>query len=164
MMRGTAPQTTRQHKAERICAFYSKGPHYVRMLKRLRSEYPSEIIVAAIPAGFPYPSIASHVDETIRLPDAGEGSALTRGWTIVRRLRRVRCSHLVVMFDSPRLNLLARWSGSGRSWCFTVDGRLFALDRPLFSLMLQPLLQRFRGELAYRWARLGTARRARPKE
>jgi hypothetical protein len=164
MMSRTQPRTPPQHQPERICAFYSKGPHFVRMLKRLREDYPDEIIVAAIPESFPYPAIARLAHETIRLPDPGCLGAVRRGWTTLRRLRRVRCGHLVVMFDSPRLNLLARLSGTGRGWCFTVDGRLFVLNQPLLTLLLQPILDRLRGELQYRRARVGTRRRSRQKD
>src|SRR5690606_16419650 len=121
------PRNATHHEPERICAFYSRGPHFVRMLKHLREAYPGETLIAAIPASFPFPTIEPLVDETIRLPEPGARSGLRRVWAIVRRLRRARCSHMVVMFDSPRLNLLARFSGAGRRWCFTVDGRLHAL-------------------------------------
>jgi len=152
------------HEPERICAFYSKGPHFVRMLKRLREAYPGETLIAAIPASFPFPAIEPLVDETVRLPEAGSVAELRRYWAIVRRLRRARCSHIVVMFDSPRLNLLARLSGTGRGWYYSVDGRLQVLGQSLPGLLLVPLAQRIRGELAFLRARLGTARRARRGE
>ena len=148
------PRNATHHEPERICAFYSKGPHFVRMLKHLREAYPGETLIAAIPASFPFTTIEPLVDETIRLPEpVGQPG-----------LRRARCSHMVVMFDSPRLNLLARFSGAGCRWCFTVDGRLHALAHALPGLLLSPLARRGRGEWAYVRARLGTARRARRHE
>ena len=156
-MRGLPP-TPRPHKPERICAFYSKGPHFVRMMRRLRDEYPGETIVAAIPAGYPFPAIETLADETVRLPE-GAGP-----WTVLRRLRRARCSHMVVMFDSPRLNLLARMSGCGCRWCYSVDGQLQLLNRSLPGLLIRAALLRVSGELACLRARVGTARRARPLE
>lgn len=152
--------TTKKHEPERICAFYSKGPHYVRMLKRLRAEYPGETLIAAIPTGFPFSVIEPLVDETIRMPEAGEGTPIRRAVGTLLRLRRARCTHIVVMFDSPRLNLLARLSGTGRGWLYSVDGRLCALERPLLALVITPVVPRVRGEWAYLRARLGTSRRA----
>lgn len=151
------------HTPERICAFYSKGPHYVRMLRRLRAEYPDEIIVAAIPTDFPYSAIEGLAGETIRLPEPTSGSALRRGWHIARELRQNRCSHLVVMFDSPRLNLLARLSGAARRWCFSVDGRLRPLSQSLPQVLFAPCWLRLCGEVDYLRARLGTARRRHEK-
>lgn len=158
MVTRTPPATSR-HDPERICALYSKGPHFVRMLQRLREEYPDETIVAAIPTTYPFPAIQLFADATIRLPEAGETSPWVRPWTVVRAIRRARCSHIVVMFDSPRLNLLARVCGTGRRWCYSVDGRLHALARPTLGLVLAPVLHRVRGQMDYMRARFGTARR-----
>lgn len=152
------------HVPERICAFYSKGPHYVRMLKRLRAEYPEEIIVAAIPADFPFAAIEGLADETIRFPEAVEGASAGRNLRIVRELRRTRCSHIVVMFDSPRLNLLARMSGATKRWCFSADRRLRPLSQPLPRLIAAPCWLRLCGQMDYLRARMGTARRSRKSE
>lgn len=156
--------STAQHTPERICALYSKGPHYVRTLERLRAEYPHEIIVAAIPTSYPFRVIEGLADETIRLPEPDEQSGLRRSWTVLRRLRKARCSHIVVLFDSPRLNFLARLSGTGRGWCHTVDGRLYVLTQSMAGLLGSSLLRRLRGEVDYWRARIGTARRERRRE
>ena len=152
------------HAPERICAFYSKGPHFVRMLKRLRAEYPDEIIVAAIPSAFPFDVIEGLADETIRFPEAADGASTTGSLHVVRELRRTKCSHMVVMFDSPRLNLLARLSGASKRWCYSVDGRLRPLSQPLTRLMLAPAWLRLCGQLDYLRAKLGTKRRSRNAE
>lgn len=150
--------TTSRHEPERICALYSKGPHFVRMLQHLREEYPDEVLVAALPETYPFSVIETLADATIRLPDVDDGPLWSRVWRTVRRIRRARCSHIVVMFDSPRLNLLARFCGTGRRWCYTVDGRFYALSRSGPALIVTPAIQRVRGEWAYLRARIGTAR------
>lgn len=155
---------TQTHPAERICAFYSKGPHFVRMLKRLRAEYPDEILVAAIPHDFPLAVIEGMVNEILRFPKEGPSATLGRNLRIARALRRARCSHIVVMFDSPRLNLLARVSGAAKRWCFSADGRLRPLARPLPQLILSPCWLRVCGQMDYLRARLGTARKCRIRE
>lgn len=151
------------HAPERICAFYSKGPQFVRMLKRLRAEYPDEIIVAAIPAEFPFSAIEGLADETIRFPEAG-GASLSANLRVVRALRQSRSSHIVVMFDSPRLNLVARLSGASKRWCFSVDGRLRPLSQPLAHVILAPTWLRLCGQVDYLRAKLGTKRRSRNAE
>lgn len=152
------------HAPERICAFYSKGPHFVRMLKRLRAEYPDEIIVAALPADFPFDVIEGLVDETLRIPVAAGGTSTAGSLRVVRELRKTKCSHIVVMFDSPRLNLLARLSGASKRWCFSVDGRLRPLSQSLMRLILAPVWLRLCGQMDYLRARLGTKRRSRNAE
>lgn len=151
----------RPHAPERICAFYSKGPHYVRMLKRLRAEYPDEIIVAAIPPDFPFSVIEQLADETIRFNETAGCTSPGASLRIVRELRRSRCSHVVVMFDSPRLNLLARLSGASKRWCFSVDGRLRTLSQPLTRMILAPVWLRLCGQVDYLRAKLGTKRSSR---
>ena len=158
------PDSPLPQAPERICAFYSKGPHFVRMLKRLRAEYPDEIIVAAIPADFPFAVIEDLIDETIRFPEAAGGASLAESLRNVRELRRTRCSHIVVMFDSPRLNLLARLSGATKRWCFSVDGRLRPLSLPLARILLAPIWLRLCGQVDYLRAKLGTKRRSRNAE
>jgi len=153
-----------RHEPERICALYSPGPHFTRMLRRLRETYPDEILVAAIPEDFPFSAIGTLAQETIRVPVRGAGSEWKRAWSTMRRIRRARCSHFVVMFDSPRLNLLSRASGAGRRWCYTVDGRFHPLTQALPALVVIPIWQRLHGEVAYWRARVGTLWRAKPLE
>ena len=158
------PDAPVPHPPERICAFYSKGPHFVRMLKRLRAEYPDEIIVAAIPSTFPFDVIEGLADETFRFPEAADSASTAGSLQVVRELRRTKCSHVVVMFDSPRLNLLARLSGASKRWCYSVDGRLRPLSQPLTRLILAPAWLRLCGQLDYLRAKLGTKRRSRNAE
>lgn len=149
------------HAPERIGAFYSRGPHYLRMLNRLRAEYPEETIVAIIPKSFPPGIIEGIVNETLTLDDDERKMHLLHGIRAVRLLRRARCSHIVVMFDSPRLNLLARLSRAAKRWCFTADGRLRPLSQSLPQLLLAPVWLRLCGQIDYMRARMGTARRSR---
>ena len=67
--------------APRICAFYSRGPHYVRLLRCLRENYPDATLVAAIPTSFPYHAIEGLVDETLRLDDGTKPKRLAQNWT-----------------------------------------------------------------------------------
>lgn len=152
------------HTPERICAVYSRGPHFVRMLKRLRAEYPDEILVAALPTTFPVQAIAGLADETLALPPAPKAGAVRHALHTIGLLRKARCSHIVIMFDSPRLNILARLSGASKRWCYPVDGRLKPLTQPLFRVLAAPAWLRLRGEMDYLRARLGSARRSRNSE
>lgn len=140
----------------RICAFYSTGPHYVRMLRVLRENYPEAVIVAAVPATFPFEVIADLVDETMRLPEGGQRGNLSAAMNVLQQLRRARCSHVVIMFDSPRLNVLTGLSGIPHRRCYTVDGRFYRLTRRVPRLLAQVAQQRLKGAWDYFRAWWGT--------
>lgn len=144
---------------ERICAFYSQGPQYVRMLRCLRESYPHATLVAAIPADFPFEAIDGLVDETLRLPEAKEKHSLRRSWAALRSIRQAACSHMVVMFDSPRLNLLSALSGARYRHCFSVDGRFYRLDRKPVPLVVDAALRRLQGQWNFLCAWWGTQKR-----
>jgi len=141
---------------ERICAFYSQGPHYVRLLRCLRENYPNAVLVAAIPATFPFDVIGGLVNETIRLPDGEERGRISQGWQVLRRLRQARCAQIVVMFDSPRLHLLSALSGARQRRCFTVDGRFYRLRAGFTALLADALARPIRGRWNYLMAWWGT--------
>ncbi len=143
---------------ERICAFYSTGPHYVRMLRALREHYPDAVIVAAIPATFPFDVIAELADETVRLPEGGQRGGMRVALNVLKQLRRARCSHVVIMFDSPRLNVLTGLSGIPNRRCYTVDGRFYRLTRRMPDLLGRVVGQRIHGQWDYLRAWWGTRR------
>lgn len=143
---------------QRICAFYSAGPHYVRMLRALRENYPDAVIVAAIPMTFPFEVIAELADETVRLPEAGKRHGIRTAKDVLRQLRGARCSHVVVMFDSTRLNLLSSVSGIPNRRCYTVDGRFYRLTRRVPQLLWAAARQKVNGQWDYLRAWWGTRR------
>jgi hypothetical protein len=141
---------------DRICAFYSSGPHYVRMLRCLRENCPEATLVAAIPASFPFDAIDGLVDETVRLGDRNETRGLRGSYAALRNIRQAQCTQIVVMFDSPRLNLLSALSGTRDRHCFTVDGRFYRLNKNPLSLLLTALWQRSQGQWNFIRAWWGT--------
>ncbi len=143
---------------QRICAFYSTGPHYVRMLRALRENYPDAVIVTAIPTAFPFEVIAELADETVRLPEGAQRRGIRTALHVLKQLRRARCSHVVVMFDSPRLNLLSSMSGIPHRRCYTVDGRFYRLTRRPPQLLWDAARERVRGQWDYLRAWWGTRR------
>ena len=51
----------------RICALYSHGPHFLRMLRALRDKYPEGRVDAVMPPGYPMTTdITQSVDDTTR--------------------------------------------------------------------------------------------------
>jgi len=134
----------------RICAFYSRGPHYQRLLKKLRVEHPDAVIHAVVPPTFPAEVLHEVVDEVIQTEQAQwslrELGALGR---LLSVLRGARYDLFVVMFDSPKLRILAALSGARKRQLFTIDGRMVPLRLALVRQSLGALGRNVRGRLLY---------------
>lgn len=143
-----------------ICVFYSHGPHYVRVLKRVRAHYPQARIHALVPPTVPIDTVAPYAD-VVRQTELARYSlrALPAVLRLFRSLRAERYAVFVVIFDSTRLRLTARASGARERYCVTLDGRWVPLRRGFFRQFAQVLARRVRGEMAYRRVRRSIARR-----
>ena len=106
----------------RVCAFYSKGPHYLRMLAHLRAHYPAATIVAMVPQGYPVEVLQGRCDKIITTaPNRGAGTLLP----LVQAIRAQRFDVLAVMFHSPKLRMLAALSSAKETMCYTAGNRFF---------------------------------------
>jgi len=134
--------STEQH----IVAFYSRGPHYMRLLRHLRAVHPGARITAMIPPSFPGETIAGLADEVWTTPAPPHGlrnpGALAG---LIRQIRAVHCARFVVMFDSPRLRMVALLSGARERWCFGPDGRYAVIETAPLRRMADGLRGRLRG-------------------
>ena len=134
----------------RICAFYSRGPHFQRLLKHLRVEYPDAVIHAIVPPTFPEEVLQEVVDEVIKTGQAQwslrEVGALR---ALLGLLRGGHYDLFVVMFDSPKLRVLAALSGARKRQLFTIDGRMVPLRLALLRQSLGALGRNVRGRVLY---------------
>ncbi len=138
----TAPQ--------RICAYYSHGPHFTRMLKHLRATYPSARITAIVPPSYPKDALRDLANEVRKTGQAHYGlrspGALRN---LIRDIRGARFDLFAVMFDSPKLRLFARASGAAQRCVYTIDGRLCPLQGAVIPALGSELLRRIQGHLLY---------------
>jgi len=134
---------------KRIGLFYSLGPHFVRALRQVRAAHPHARITAIVPPGFPK-AMLEHADNVLTVPPPPHG--LRNAAALVRVLREQRFDRLVVLFDSPRLRVLARLSGARERWCCGPDGRHAALEGGILGNLLRGLGRKIRGHLT--WARI----------
>lgn len=138
----TAPQN--------ICAFYSRGPHFLRMLKQLRAAYPEARITAVVPPTFPAEAALGLANQVIKTQHAQwslrQHKALRK---LVAVLREGRYDLFAVMFDSPKLRLLAVLSGARARVCYTVDGRQLPLKLAVLGQLADALARNIRGRLLY---------------
>lgn len=134
--------------ADVVCAFYSHGPHFLRVLRKLRMAHPRARIVAVVPPAFPEPPIAPLVDAIVHT--AGTAYTLRDPRPLVRLLRQLRAqrfTHFVTLFDSTRLRLIARASGAPHRLCHTPDGRIVDLRRNLLLQALHVLVRNAKGRV-----------------
>lgn len=135
---------------QKICAYYSHGPHYARMLKHLRATYPAATIVAIVPPAYPRDALRGLANEVQWTNSARYGLAAPGALKgLIGDIRRQRFDLIVVMFDSPKLRLLARAVGAKSRRVYTVDGRLEPVSTAVLGSLGRDLLRRLSGTLLY---------------
>lgn len=131
---------------KRIGVFYSRGPHFVRVLGRIRGEYPDAEIDAYVPEGFPETPVLEQGARCVPCAGGNTPGVLPR---LIRSFRAARYDLFVVMFDSPKLQLLAAASGARQRLCHTVDGRVIPVRLALTQMLGGGLWRRLCGVIAY---------------
>lgn len=137
-------------EVRRICAYYSRGPHFSRNLKVLRGMYPDAAITALVPPGYPRKpllGLAESIENTRQAQYAGRD--LKAFLALIRQIRKARYDVFVVMFDSPKLRLLGTLSGARERYCLTIDGRYLALRLALLSQAIGAMVRNVHGRLTY---------------
>lgn len=131
----------------RICALYSHGPHYRRLLRFLRQRYPGAQVTALVPPDYP----AEHVaDDAGAVLHADTPRRDLRGLgQLLRQIRRGKYDVFVVMFDSPRLRIVSALTGVRRRYCYTVDGRYERVRLSLLRAAGGAIYRNVRGRLTY---------------
>jgi len=135
---------------KRICAFYSRGPHYVRMLKHLRTVYPEATITALVPPGYPDEPLTGLAHKRVEMGQAKYTFRDIRAFRAL--LHQIHSGHydlLAVMFASPRLRILARLSGIPERYSFSPDGRFAPLKGSLLRSLAGAAYRKLRGRLRY---------------
>jgi hypothetical protein len=107
-----------------------------------------------VPPGYPRAALAGTGADIIETECGAYGlrnlPALLR---LVRSLRAARYDQFVVMFDSPKLRLLAGLSGARECRCHTVDGRVLPVRMAPLRTLLDTLARNLRGRIAYAYIR-----------
>lgn len=135
---------------ENICAFYSRGPHFLRMLKFLRTLHPHARITAVVPPSFPAEAALGVANQVIKTQHAQWSLRQHRALRkLVRVLREGRYDLFVTMFDSPKLRLLAAMSGARIREAYTIDGRYLPLRLALGRQVAAAISRNVRGRILY---------------
>ena len=156
-------EETDKTPTERICAFYSHGPHYRRLLRYLRQKHPNAQVTALIPPDYPADHIADDVDAVETTAQTGYGLSNPRGFIVLlRQIRRERYDRFVVMFDSPRLRILTALAGARERRCYDVNGRYRILRLGLVHTAASALWRNLHGRAMH--AYIGWVVKHRPVE
>lgn len=135
----------------RICAYFSVGRNYLKVLRAIRAEEPNARLCAMVPAGYPVSEAEASVADEIIETQLARYSA----WNVpaclrlVRQLRAGRYDVFVVMFDSTELQVLSSLAGARRRSYCTMDGRLVPLTAPIPRVLAGAVARTVRGRLAY---------------
>lgn len=135
---------------KRICAFYSHGPHYRRMLRFLRERHPAASIIALVPPSYPQDFLTGEADEivtTAQTQYASRDIAAVRH--LLRLIRGGGYDLFVVMFDSPRLRVLSALTGIDERYCYLADGRYTPVRLSLMRAAADVLWRNVRGRIMY---------------
>ncbi|MBI5094477.1 MAG: hypothetical protein HZB26_18825 [Candidatus Hydrogenedentes bacterium] len=138
---------------KRVCAFYSVGPHYARMLDCLRSDYPNAAIDAWIPPALTAPDAAQDgLCDVVRTEaphySPANFAACAR---LVRQLRGHRYDIFAVMFDSAQLQVLAALSGAQVRLHITPRGKQIPLRSSIAGIACDWLYGILKGRIVYLW-------------
>lgn len=108
----------------RIGVFYSYSPHFQQAVQAVRKRFPDAELVALVPPTYPHAHIAPPTDRILEIvPEPGSRIGLRAFVHVLRKIRNEHLSGLVVLFDTPRLQILSWCSGAKGRYCYTLDGR-----------------------------------------
>ncbi len=137
-----------------ICAYYSRGPHFRRVLQELRTAYPDARLIALLPPGYPSAVIRDLVDAyEFTQHKQYRGRQIGALYRLRRQIRQHRPDLFVVMFDSPRLRLLGALTGIRERYCISSRGHWRLLRVSPHHQAFSSLLSRIAGTLRYHWVR-----------
>jgi hypothetical protein len=138
---------------QHIVAFYSRGPHFARLLRHLRKTHPDARVTAMVPPGFPADTLEGLADAVLVTPAPPHGlrdpGALI---ALIRQIRATGCTRFVVMFDSARLRLVTMFSGAPERWCFGPDGGYAVIKAKPLRRLCGDVTRRLRGWVT--WLRI----------
>ncbi len=138
----------------RIGALYSRGPHFPRVLQKLREQHPGAQITAIIPPEYPRDALEGLADAVVVTgQNAQMGGHWKTAFAVLAQIRAGKYDHFVVMFDSLKLRLLAAGSGAASRFCHSVDGRIIPLSRNPLPALLRACARSVRGHIVYAYIR-----------
>ena len=133
---------------ERICAFYSRGPHFLKMLRYLRQHYPKAHLTALVPKGYPSEMLQGKVDDIQETAKPQYALQQVQDLLALRRqIKQGNYTNFVTMFNTPKLQALARISYIRHRHCFGVDARFSPLRTAPISLLFGTLYNNLRGRI-----------------
>lgn len=135
----------------RVCVYFSKGRSFGDALSAVRRYYAGARICAMIPAGARLTDVESSlVDEVVITEEAVYSMRHPRKLAhVIWKIRAARYDSFVILFDSPKLRLLAVASGAReRAYC-ALNGRVAAIRPSVAGTVLGVVARSLWGRFAY---------------
>lgn len=141
---------------KRICAYYSRGDHFPRLLDGLRARFPHAELTALVPPGYPVSDELRAKVGNIVLAERSHYSPREL-LAVARLLQTIRAGQydlFVVMFDSPQLMLLSALSGCPERACVDRAGRYLPISGSFIGILSRLVASNLWGRafFAYLWA------------
>lgn len=140
----------------RICVFFSKGRSFADALRAVRKGMPEAMITALFPAGYPFSTEESSLAAEVAFTERSQYAlrdipSLIR---LVRNLRASRYDAFVILFDSPKLRILAALVHARRSLLCRLDGKLVPIRPTVCGTLTGIVVRNLWGRIvyAYIWA------------
>ena len=134
-----------------IAIFLSKGRSFVDVLRDVRHAYPGAHIDAIIPPAYPLSeeeqALANQVIETEQAHYSPRDTRALR-----RLIRQLRASHydlFVILFDSPKLRLIARLSNAKTCVFHRLDHRLLTIRPTIPGIVADVVFRNVWGRVVY---------------
>lgn len=138
-------------RPEHICVFHSRGPHFIRTLKRLRQAHPDAVITALTPPKYPAADeVAQYANElrTIELAHYSPADPAAC-WRLVQKIRAAHFTMFVVLFDSLQLRVLSAMTGIPKRACYALDGRVFPVRASIATSVIGAVSRNIFGRAVY---------------
>ena len=134
-----------------VALFYSRGPHFMDGLQSLRAMYPDAEIAAIIPGGVQLSKEERDLIQSVVLAESGRYvlAEARKLMHLLGEIRRARYDLFTVMFPSPKLRLLAAFSGAANRACIHPKGRIERLSKGPVGILADETARRIKGWFVY---------------
>lgn len=134
-----------------IGVFYSKGRSYLEVLRCVHRHEPEARVCAIVPRGYLIsPEERAASDEIVETERTGYSlQDLGALRSLLRQIRGARYDTFVILFDSPRLRILAALSGARQCAHCTFDGRLARIGPSVAGTLCDVAARNVWGRLVY---------------
>lgn len=135
----------------RVCVYFSVGRNFSSVLRSVKQSMPEATITAVIPPGYPISGEERSLADEILKTDLVRYSwrTLPALGKLIRQFRHQHYDAFVILFDSPRLRIVASLSGASERLHCRMDGRLAPVRMSIPGTIADVIFRNVWGRIAY---------------